>query len=121
MFELAALLCAGALFIAALALLVYVAYRFLSLAISLDSFILRELQSRPQVVSSPAADTSGSILQSQLKEFIANRLKPTDGAFEFNTDEELFLNETIQNLRAQGIKEEELDAFMKHAVTVKEE
>lgn len=123
MLAIAALLAAAALFIAALALLVWVGFRYYTLAINLDSAILKELVSRPMSIPIAGSQpTSESLLGNQLKEFIASRMKPTDGEFITNTDEELFIQEQIKNLRDQGqggISEEEMKAFVSQAVTEK--
>lgn len=122
-FALAAVLFSGALFLAALALLAWVAYRFLSVVIAQDSAILREIQSRPQILSAPGSQaTTESLLGSQLKQFIADRMKPTDGEFIANTDEEMFIQEQVKNLRDSGhggISEAEMEQFVRQAVSEK--
>jgi hypothetical protein len=123
MWALAAVVAAFALFLAALALLIFVGFRFYTLAITLDSAILHELRSRS--VAAPASgspETASSLLGSQLREFISSRMKPTDGEFIANTDEELFIQEQIKNLRDQGhggLTDEELRSFVSQAVADK--
>lgn len=95
-FAIALLVFAFAFFLFALAALIYVAYRFLSLAISMDSYILKELQSRP--ASIPPADPT-SINDSMLRRFMASQEKPTEGDFVFNTDEELAIAEEVRKLK----------------------
>ena len=123
MFALAALLAAAALFIAALALFLWVTFHYWNIALSLGSAILSELRSRPvtSLSTQPAASTE-AVLGSQLKQFIKDRMSPTEGDFVTNSDEELFIQEQVKNLRDQGnggISEEELQAFVRQAVSDK--
>ncbi len=114
----AAAIAASALFIAAISLLVWVVSTQLSVLISQSIAVLQELRIRTGITAAGAAPTSESILGSQLKDFIANRLKPTDGDFITNSDEELYLQEQIKALRDQGgLTEQEIEAFVRQGVT----
>jgi hypothetical protein len=122
MYATAVLVAACALLLFALAVVVYVAYRFLSLALVVDAAILSELRSRSVQPSQLAADpaTHETLLGSQLKQFIAERMKPTDGGYEVNSDEELYIQEQVKRLRDQGnggLTDEELKSFISQAVS----
>lgn len=114
----AAALAAAALFAAALALLVWVICTQLGVLVVQAIAILHELKTHPAIVAGATASTSESILGGQLKEFISSRMKPTEGEFVTNSDEELFLQEQIKILRDQGgLSEEEIEAFVRQGVT----
>lgn len=98
-----------------LACVIYVAYRFLALALSMDAAILREFSLTSKSIKQ-LTQSAGPVLGEKLKEFIANRLTPTEGDFSGSSDEELFLNEQVEHLRRQGLTEEELNAFIRQAV-----
>lgn len=108
------LLFAAAMFCFGIASVIYVAFRFLSIAISLDSAILRGIKNKPQEqVQQPTEPP----LESKLREFISSRLAPTQGDFVPYADEVAFLNEQVESLRSKGLTEEELNQFIRQAVT----
>jgi|GEM_PF-2911151 hypothetical protein len=117
MIELAILLVAAAFFLAALSAVIYVAYRFLLMALSVDAALLREFKATPRQLQE--AKSTENVLGGQLREFIAARMKPTEGEFVGNTDEEMFIQEQIKLAEAQGMTAEEIKAFMSQAVTDK--
>lgn len=107
------LFCA-ALFVFAVALMGYVAFRFLSLALSLDAALLREFikvenKTDEHLRSSP-------VQPDKLKSFIQSRMTPTEGTFEPYDEEELFVQQQVEHLRRAGMTEEECEAFIRQAV-----
>jgi hypothetical protein len=119
MWQIAVLLAAGALFMGGLAAVLYVAYRFLLLSLTMDSALHREISAMRQALM-VQNHTPETTMGSQLKSFISERLKPTEGDFVVNTDEELFVQEQLAQLQAQGFRKDEAEAFMRQAVTVEE-
>lgn len=115
MLTVALLLAAGGLFLVGLAAVVYVAYRFLALALSMDMAMLREFRVQANA-SEKAAQSAGPVLGDRLREFISSRMAPTEGEFVPTSDEEMFIQEQVEHLRRQGLTEEELEAFMRQAV-----
>ena len=107
------LLIAAALFLFGLACVIYVAYRFLVIVLSLDAAILHEFKGHGRNVEQIAK--SGPIQEEKLKSFIQARMSPTDGGFVPQSDEEAFINEQVEHLRRQGMSDEELDAFIRQA------
>lgn len=93
---------------------VYVAFRFLSLVLSMEVGILKEFQGSQRAVNIALEDVPRK--ESQLKEFIKARMTPTDGDFVPTDDETAFINEQVDHLRNQGLSAEELDAFVRQAV-----
>ena len=111
---LALCLFAGAFFLFAFACAIYVAYRFLSLALSMDAAFLKEFSGQQRTVQQ--ALSQSPIQQSSLKKFSQDRMTPTEGTFEPFNDEEAFLNEQVDRLRQQGLSEEECNEFIRQAV-----
>jgi hypothetical protein len=111
---LCAITLAGALGFFAVSACIYVAFKFLSLAISLDAALLREFKVQNQ--HDIKMDANNPITSDKLKSFIASRFTPTDGDFVPYSDEEAFLNERVAELRAKGLTDEELQSFIKQAV-----
>lgn len=102
------LLC-GAIALVAAASFVYVTFRFLSMALSLDAALLREFKG----IRTPQAHQAALTLDDQLKQFINSRMKPTDGDFVPSSEEDLFINEQVNRLREQGdFSEEEIKQFV---------
>lgn len=93
---------------------VYVAFRFLSLALSMEVGILREFRAQTKGVQQVL--TQAPAAEATLKEFVKSRFSPTEGAFEAYSDEEAFIQERVEDLRRQGMTPEELDAFVRQAV-----
>lgn len=122
MLAIAALSASVALLIFAIALLAWVVFSFQSTALQMGLALIHELRSARSVSQIASSPTSESLLGSQLKQFIADRMKPTDGGFEVNSDEELYLAEVVKKLRdesAGGITDVELEAFVRQSVTEK--
>ena len=99
---------------AGVAAMVYVAYRFLALVLSMEVGILKEFQGNQKAVNTVLADIPRK--ESQLKEFIKARMTPSEGDFIPGSDEVAFLNEQVAHLREAGLTNEELDAFIRQAV-----
>jgi hypothetical protein len=115
--NLAVLLSASGLFLFGLACVIYVAFRFLALVLSLDAAILKEFQMNTNAYRDAAR--TNPIQESKLKDFIQSRMAPTDGDFIPVSDEEAFLQEQITELRGKGLTDEELEAFVRQAVSDK--
>jgi hypothetical protein len=96
------------------AAMIYVAYRFLALVLSMEVGILKEFQGSQKAVNIALADVPRK--ESQLKEFIKARMAPTEGDFVGADDETQFLNEQVTHLRNQGLTEDELESFIRQAV-----
>jgi hypothetical protein len=113
------MLAAAALFVFALACLVYVAFKFLSLGISLDAMLSRQLymqqlqQASQQQVKQPGQQFSQQF-QNELHDFM-NRPQ-TEGEFIPASDTESFVREEAEKLRKKGMSEEEMQQFIQQAV-----
>jgi hypothetical protein len=110
----AAFLFAAGVCLTGLASVVYVAFRFLSLVVSMEAGILREFKGNSKAVDKALADIPQK--EAKLREFIAARMSPTEGEFVPQSDEEAFINEQVEHLRRQGMTDDELDAFVRQAV-----
>jgi hypothetical protein len=97
-----------------LAATVYVAYRFMSLVVSMEAGILKEFGRSGKAVNMALEDIPKK--EAKLREFIQARMAPTEGGFEPYDDETAFLNEQVMHLREKGLTDEELDAFIRQAV-----
>ena len=106
-------LLASALLLLGLACVIYVAYRFLIIVLSLDAAILHEFKGQGRNVEKMAK--AGPIQEDKLKSFIQARMTPTEGDFVPQSDEEAFINEQVEHLRRQGLTDEELDLFIRQA------
>jgi len=104
----------AALFVFANALVIYVAFRFLSLALSVDASLLREFTKLE--IKTDEHLRSTPLQADKLKSFIQSRMTPTEGAFEPYNEEELFLQQQVEHLRRSGMTDEECDAFIRQAV-----
>ena len=109
-----ALLASAGFFLFSLSCVLYVAFRFLILVLSLDSAILREFKGQIGRVDQVTAQ--GPINEKKLKDFIQSRMAPTEGDYHPYSDEEAFIQEKVEELRHQGMTQEELDAFVRQAV-----
>ncbi len=122
------MLIGGGVFLFAAACVIYVAFRFLSLVLTLDMAMLREFKyqaintgqaistASQAVTSAEEAMKANSVQPSKLREFIAARMSPTQGDFTPYSEEEAFINESVEHLRRQGLNDDELDAFVRQAV-----
>ena len=110
----AVFLVAAALFLVAFAGAIYVVYRFLSLVLSMEIGILKEFGNKSTAANQYAQNQQ--VTESKLKEFIKSRFSPSEGDFQPYTDEEAFITEQVENLRRQGLSDEELEAFVRQAV-----
>jgi len=93
---------------------VYVAFRFLSLALSMEVGILREFKTQNSGVRQILTQTPAA--EATLKDFVKSRFAATEGDFQAYNDEEAFIQERVEDLRRQGMTQEELDAFVRQAV-----
>ena len=109
----AGLLFAAGSFLFGLACVIYVAMRFLIIAISLDAAILREFKGQSAAVGRALGDIPEK--EEKLKSFIQSRMTPTEGEFVPQSEEEQFIQEQVEHLRRQGMTDEELDAFVRQA------
>jgi hypothetical protein len=113
-------LIAASLFLFALTAIVYVALRFISLVLSMEVGILKEFKGQREFVQpvGPVGVISpdAPITENKIKEFIKSRFAPTEGSFEGYNDEDAFIQEKVEDLRRQGLTQEELDAFVRQAV-----
>jgi len=112
--ELAALLIAAALLLAAFAGAMYVGYKFLHLILSMEIGILKEFGKQSGMVQQAVAQHP--VTESKIKEFIKSRFSPSEGDFQAYSDEEAFINENVETLRRQGLTDDELEAFVRQAV-----
>jgi hypothetical protein len=111
------LLFAAGFFVLSVAAVVYVAYRFLALALSMDAAILREFKQRP--VSAPPMSNVGqefpNITGSQANPF-AGKQPDTEGDFVPHSDEGAFIAEQVELIRQQqGLTEEDMEKFIRQA------
>lgn len=108
------ILAGAGLFLFGLACVVYVTYRFLSLVLSMDMAMLREVKLSSRVMASPPVETGQEPIQSQLRSFIQSRMAPTDGDFVGQSDEEMFIREQAEELKDRGVLDAtEIDLFVK--------
>jgi hypothetical protein len=115
MWILVAIIFSSALLLFAFASVVYVAYHFMSLVVSMQTALIREFKGQSKAVDIALGDIPNK--EAKLKEFIKARMAPTDGGFEPYSDEGAFVQEQVDELRRQGMSQEELDAFVKQAVS----
>ncbi len=108
------LFCAG-WFVVGLASLFYVVFRGLTLILGMEVGILKEFKSQHGVIQDVV--NQGPANDSKLKQFIKSRFTPTEGDFAPYSDEEAFVQEQVDHLRRQGLSDEELDAFIRQAVS----
>lgn len=122
------LLCAACALLA-FAASIFVSFKFASLAISLDINLFRELQinrelsrltMQPSQVPNPANESkenaAATTMGQRLQDFLRSRVGASDGDFVPYSDEQAFLNEQVDGLRAKGMSQEELDTFVKQAI-----
>ena len=114
------LFCA-ALFILAITALTWVALRFGALVLSMEVGILKEFKSQHAAVQQVIQGPDGPVeTGNKLKDFIKSRFSPSEGEFVAPNDEEQFIQEQVEHMRHQGLTDEELDSFIRQAVTDKE-
>lgn len=97
-----------------LSAIVYVAFRYLSLVLSMEIGILKEFAKHGKVVDKALEDIPAK--ESQLREFIRARMSPTEGDFVAQNEESQFIQEQAEVLRQKGMTDEELEAFIRQAV-----
>jgi len=118
MIEIAILIIAVSLLLFAYAAVIYVAYRFLALAIAQDMQLLREINFLQRIL--PAGSPS------VLNRFHDANTKPTDGEFINTTDEEYAVAEQVRRIKSETgymseEEEKELEAQIRQGgVTVPE-
>jgi hypothetical protein len=87
----------------------YVLYRFLSLIVSMEVGILKEFGS--------FVGSGKQNMFNKIKEFAQAGMKPTEGDYVPYDDEEAFVAEQVNKLKNKGLTDEELDSFVRQAVT----
>lgn len=119
--QICAILVSGGLFLFGLGCVIYVSFKYLSMAIGLDAMLSRQLQSQmsammqqPQMAPGVAGQPN---LADQLRQFMsAQKMPQTDGEFIPYSDEEAAVREEVEKLRKKGLSEEELNNFVNQAV-----
>lgn len=96
----------------------YVSYRFFYLIIKIDRAISREILYPSKTSNRESSENKDPFQYNQP----VQSHNPTDGGFEFNTDEELYLAEQVRNLRAvtgamSAEDEEELQKIVRQSET----
>lgn len=108
-YHIAILLAASGLFLFGLSCVIYVAYRFLSLVLSLDAAMLREFKLN---VRSP-----NPVLGRKIEYPTQPNTEPTEGSFEPTSDENMYVQEQVEQLRGiQGLSDADLASAIRQAV-----
>ena len=107
---------AGTAFLAALAVFVYMCLRFLHMARDGDMDLLRRVESMKRNMAQTQMRSGGTAGELVVNPF-APQQEATDGDFIVNTDEESFLQEQIRVADSHGMKPEDIESFVRQAVT----
>lgn len=118
--QIALVLVAGGLFLFGLACFVFAVQRFLTVAI---------VEVKKQIASSLKPQEHfpglGIDLNKKMEEFWEKRLTPTEGGFDAYNEEEMFVREKVEELRACGalddtqMSQKEMETFVQQALREK--